>query len=271
MIGMTGQPVLLGLAVFGLFLALSYRGSPYRLHELHASSPSERWARSTMAVRISILLVCLASVVAGAGMLMLGVGATVVIGMLAASRLLSDRTARRVRRGRQLAVIGVCDALAAELTAGLSATRAVERAFGAYSEWASVVAAVRVGGDVVATLRHAAASPGAEGLRAVAAGWEIAGRSGSALATVLDRIAAGLRSDDEARCEVTASLGPPRATARMLAFLPLFGLMLGSSMGAQPVAFLFTTPMGLVCLSGGVGLALAGVFWVERLASAAEV
>lgn len=271
MIGLAGQHAVLVLAVLGLSWALSWRGGPHRIREIHAPPPPEQWPTVTGAMRIAIPIGCLAGVVWGAGVLLTGVGVTALIGTLAARRLLGHRAARRMRRERQLAVIGVCDALAAELTAGLSATRAVERAFGAYSEWTSVVTAVRVGGDVVATLRHAAASPGAEGLRAIAAGWEIAGRSGSALATVLDRVATGLRTDDEARSEVTASLGPPRATARMLALLPVFGLMLGSSMGAQPVAFLFTTPVGLVCLSGGVVLALAGVFWVERLASAAEL
>lgn len=271
MIGLTWQHAVLVLTVLGLFWALSCRGGPHRIRELHSPPPPERWPTLTLAMRIGALLGCVAGVVWGAGGLLTSVGVTALIGILAARRLLSDRAARRMRRERQLAVIGVCDALAAELTAGLSAAQAVERAFGAYSEWTSVVTAVRVGGDVVATLRHAADSPGAEGLRAIAAGWEIAGRSGSALATVLDRLATGLRTDDEARSEVTASLGPPRATARMLALLPVFGLMLGSSMGAQPVAFLFTTPVGLVCLSGGVVLALAGVFWVEHLASAAEL
>ena len=270
MIGFTGRPAVLAFAVCGMYWALSYRGGPHRIRQLHTSRVPG-WPTSTGAVTIGALLACLAWVAWGAGVLVLSVGVMALVGTLAARRFLSDRTARRMRRERQLAVIAVCDALAAELTAGLSATRAVERAFGTYSEWASVVAAVRVGGDVMAALRHAADSPGADGLRSIAAGWEIAGRSGSALATVLDRIAAGLRSDDEARCEVTASLGPPRATARMLALLPLFGLMLGSSMGAQPVAFLFTTAVGLACLCGGVVLALAGVFWVEHLASAAEL
>jgi tight adherence protein B len=91
------------------------------------------------------------------------------------------------------------------------------------------------------------------------------------LAQVLDRLAAGLRSDDEARAEVTAALGPPRATAKMLAVLPVFGLVLGSSMGARPIDFLLHTGPGLGCLLGGVCLALLGVSWVERLATAAEL
>jgi tight adherence protein B len=178
---------------------------------------------------------------------------------------------RRERRARQVAVIEVCDALASELHAGLPAGRALERACEGRPDWAPIVSAGTLGGGVAAAMRLAARVPGAEGLRAVAAGWEVSDGSGAGLAAVLERIAAGLRSDDDARAEVTACLGPVRATATMLAVLPVFGLALGSSMGARPVAFLLSTTAGGVCLILGLTLASAGVLWVERLASAAEV
>ncbi|MEP6665179.1 MAG: type II secretion system F family protein [Nocardioidaceae bacterium] len=186
-------------------------------------------------------------------------------------RVLGRWQARRLRVERQHAVIEVCDALAAEMRAGLPAVRAIERAFDTWPEWSPVVSSARLGGDVAEILRGCAERPGSEGLRAVAAAWEVAGRSGAGLADVLDRVAAGLRSDDEARAEVTAALGPPRATAKLLAALPVFGLGLGVSMGAHPVAFLLVSKVGLVCLAAGVILALLGVLWVEHLADAAEV
>jgi tight adherence protein B len=105
----------------------------------------------------------------------------------------------------------------------------------------------------------------------IAAGWEVAGSAGAALAGVLERIAAGLRSDEDARAEVVACLGPVRATAKLLAVLPVFGLALGSSMGARPVGFLVSTGPGVACLGAGLVLVSVGVLWVERLASSAEV
>lgn len=138
-------------------------------------------------------------------------------------------------------------------------------------ELGPVVAAAELGGDIAEALRSCAGLPGAEGLRAVAAAWDVAGTSGTALAGVLDRMAKGLRDDDDARAEVLAALGPPRATARLLAVLPLFGLGLGASIGADPVEFLTGTSWGLGCLFGGAGLALLGLWWVEQLATAAEV
>jgi len=201
-------------------------------------------------------------------LVVLAVAGTAVV--VASQRLVRSWRDGRRRRSRALAVIGVCDALSAELRAGLPAVRVVERSLESWPEWEVIVTAARLGGDVPQAMRTMAAEPGAEGLRAVAAAWEVAEQSGAALAEVLDQVAAGLRSDDDARAEVVAALAPPRATAKMLACLPLFGLGLGASMDAHPVDFLLRTDLGLVCLGAGVLLALLGVWWVERMAAAAE-
>jgi tight adherence protein B len=186
-------------------------------------------------------------------------------------RLVLAGRLRKARRSSQRAVMELCDALGAELRAGLPASVAIERACGDTAEWSPLVAAGRLGGDVVAAARACAARPGAEGMRAVAAAWEVGAHSGATLAGVLDRVAAGLRVDDDARAEVLACLGPARATAKMLAVLPVFGLLLGVSMDAHPVGFLLGTAPGAACLGLGVVLALTGVLWVERIAAGAEV
>ena len=192
------------------------------------------------------------------------------VGALAAHRVVGLSRSRRRRRERQRWVVELCDALSAELRGGLPTVTVVERACIVRAELAPVVAAARLGGDVADAFRGCGALPGAEGLRAVAAAWEVAGSSGAALATVIDRVAGSMRSDEDARAEVQAALGPPRATAKMLAVLPLFGIALGTSVGAHPVRFLLGTTWGLGCLAAGGSLALAGVWWVERLAAAAE-
>ena len=214
----------------------------------------------------------------GAAWLLVGSAPRFVVLVIASSgvtvachRLVSSWREGRRRRGRALAVIGLCDALSAELRAGLPAVQVVERSLAAWPEWSVIVTAARLGGDVPQAMRTVAAEPGADGLRAVAAAWEVAEQSGAALAEVLEHVAAGLRSDDDARAEVVAALAPPRATAKMLACLPVFGLGLGVSMDAHPVDFLLRTDLGLMCLGAGVLLALLGVWWVERMAAAAEV
>lgn len=207
---------------------------------------------------------------AGASVIVLAIGGAGV--SWAVQRLVGAARDRRRRGERRTAVVELCDALTAELEAGLPALTAMKRACSTWPELSDVVNTATLGDDVAAALRRrAAALPGAEGLRSVAAAWDVAARSGAALAVVLGRVAAGLRNDEEARSEVVAALGPPRATAKMLAVLPLFGIALGASMGADPLGFLLGTGAGLVCLAVGTALALAGVWWVERLASAAEI
>jgi tight adherence protein B len=131
-------------------------------------------------------------------------------------------------------------------------------------------AALRYDSDMPAVLRRMAARPGAEGLRRLAACWEVAEGSGAGLATATDRLAAGLRAEEAQRREISAQLAGPRTTARLLAVLPVFGLLLAAGLGGDPVHVLLGTPYGLACLSAGVALDIAGVLWTERIASAAE-
>ncbi len=168
-------------------------------------------------------------------------------------------------------MIELCDALAAELHAGLPTQHAIDSACRDDQAWSVIATTARLGGDVAAALRSSAEQPGARGLLAVSAAWDVSARSGASLAGVLDRVAAALRDEHEASAEVAASLAPARATAKMLATLPLFGLALGTSMGARPIGFLLGSSLGLGCLGLGAALALTGVYWVEHLADAAEV
>ena len=179
------------------------------------------------------------------------------------------RTARQTRHRRRAAVREVCDVVAAEVRAGHSPTRALEAASGVLAELAPVAAVSRLGGDVPAALR-AVDAPGAEALSRLAVAWQLAADTGAGLAAVVDRVGAGLRADEELRAEVVAQLAGPRASARMLAALPLLGLALGFGAGSDPIPFLFATPYGLACLALGAALAGAGLVWVERLARTAE-
>ncbi|MBX6769235.1 MAG: type II secretion system protein, partial [Actinomadura rubrobrunea] len=63
----------------------------------------------------------------------------------------------------------------------------------------------------------------------------------------------------------------PKATARLLAGLPLLGLAMAAALGANPVAFLFGTIPGLGCLVAGIALDVLGMWWTSRLAQAAEL
>lgn len=98
---------------------------------------------------------------------------------------------------------------------------------------------------------------------------EISERSGAPLAEVLGRYAAQLDQSLDAAAARATALAGPAATARLLGWLPLFGLGLGYLSGAQPLAVLFGSVPGLALLGVGVSLMLLGRLWSSRLVAAA--
>ncbi|MCT2589913.1 type II secretion system F family protein [Streptomyces sp. N2-109] len=189
-----------------------------------------------------------------------------------AARSLATRDRRRTAERRETAVIGLCAAVAGELRAGLLPDQALLTAGPATlgEEGSSLLAAARFGGDVPAALRETASLPGAEGLRGAAACWQVSADGGAGLAAGLDRVAGALQAEHDQREELRSQLAGPRSTALVLALLPLFGLFLGSAMGAEPLRVLLHTAPGLACLAVGGLLEWAGLAWVARLVRVAE-
>lgn len=193
----------------------------------------------------------------------LALGSAVVRTLAARHR---DRVATDVRRR----VVDLCDGLRAELAAGQTPAGALDRAA---VEWPLVAPAARAastGGDVVAALRALAVTPGGEALRLVAGAWQVAHRTGHGLADTLGRVAADLRAAERTRRVVGGELASARATARLLAALPVLALLMGSGAGADPLRFLLAQPAGLACLAGGLACGYAGLAWIEALARDVE-
>ncbi|WP_163544638.1 type II secretion protein F [Occultella kanbiaonis] len=98
----------------------------------------------------------------------------------------------------------------------------------------------------------------------------IAHRVGTPLADVLERCASGLVESAEAASARRAALAGPRSTARLLAWLPLAGVLLGTGLGADPLGVLLGGGIGGWCLVLGVGLVVVGRRWVATLVRRAE-
>ncbi|MEV5507634.1 type II secretion system F family protein [Streptomyces orinoci] len=186
-------------------------------------------------------------------------------------RWLAARRLRRERESREAAVIELCGTVAGDLRAGrqpgevLAGVRLPELG----SAWPAVSAAARYGGEVPAALRRAAGQPGAEGLNAMAACWQVAVEGGAGLAAGLERIGAALSAERDQREELAAQLAGTRSTAVMLALLPVLALLMGSALGADPLRVLLHTPAGLGCLALGGLLEGAGVVWTRRIVQVA--
>lgn len=186
-------------------------------------------------------------------------------------RVRTLRPRPRARPGaRRAAELEWVEALIAEIRAGRDPRTALAAAAHAVAVpvAASAIASARGGGDVAAAL--AADGSGSELVRGVAACWEVAHGSGAGLAASLTTLADSARETERVRRELHAGLAEPRATAVVLACLPLLGVVLGSMLGADPLSWLFGTPAGLVVLAAGVGFEVLGAGWAWRIAGSLE-
>jgi tight adherence protein B len=187
----------------------------------------------------------------------------------AAARELRRRR-RRVRE-RRAEVIELCDGISAELVAGRAPEIALAYAAAVLGpEFGSMFVAMPCGSDIADALDRLAESPGAEGLRLLAGCWRIGAERGGAFGGAVAGLAAALRDEEAHRAEVAAQLAGPRATARLLAVLPLLGLAMAAALGARPLAFLLGTLPGVICLLTGIALDALGLWWTRRLAAGAE-
>ncbi|MDT9594760.1 type II secretion system F family protein [Nocardioides zeae] len=211
------------------------------------------------------VVVAAVALVGGAGLVVLWVGLAVAV-VLAGRSLLLRRRASAAAATRRTRVVAACDLLAAELRAGRPPGTALDAAAQDWEELQPVVRAEALGADVVGAWRDVARRPGAGGLRLVAAAWQVSERSGAGLAAVLARVAALTRATEATRRTVASELASARATARLMAGLPVVALLLGGTTGGDPVAFLLGTPVGLACLVGGLALGWLGLWWMERIA-----
>jgi tight adherence protein B len=169
-----------------------------------------------------------------------GVVAAIVTGIyggLAVRAVIRRRTnlARTARRAELLDLLG---SAAADLRAGLPASTALA---GIPADSA----------DPLLSRAHAAVV--------------LAERTGAPLADVLDRIEADARSAGRAGSAAAAQAAGSRATAWLLAGLPVGGIALGYAIGADPLAVLLRTPIGAACALGAVVLQLGGLGWAGRL------
>lgn len=198
---------------------------------------------------------------------LVAVAAGLTLGML----VLLQKRRRRAECGRVAQqVLEACDLVAAELAAGSPVGQALDRAAEVCPLLRPAGDAGRLGSDVAESLRRAAAEPGADDLRLLAAAWQVAHRSGQGLAVATGRISQRLRAQRRTARVVEAELSSARATARLVAVLPVAAWAMGAGTGSRPVAFLTGGPAGLVCLAVGLGLTIAGLWWIEALTDGAS-
>jgi tight adherence protein B len=139
-----------------------------------------------------------------------------------------------------------------------------------------VAAAVAAGSAVPEAIvrvvtEEATLSPAeAEAWRGLAAAWSVATEAGAPLAPTLRSLAVSLRELAQAQREIRVALAAPAATARMVLFLPVVGILFGAALGFNTLSTLTTTPVGWVCLAVGIVLLLLARRWNRHLIRGAQ-
>lgn len=200
-------------------------------------------------------------------------GALALVAAVVARRVLAARRADGQRARERGSAPDALATLAAELRAGRSPALAlVEAAHAARGGLAaalgSAAGTAELGGDVPGALL-AGSSAVPEVQRSLAACWQVCSAGGSGLAAAVERLEEGVRAGQAQRRAVESELAGPRATASLLAVLPLAGVALAGALGARPMHVLLGTPAGLVCLTTGAALDALGVLWTRRLTAGA--
>lgn len=185
-----------------------------------------------------------------------------------AGRIGVGPASRRRRAAERVRVIQALGALAAELEAGQAPDEALRRSCGEPPVWPTALAALQLDGDVPAALEDDAST--APVLRQLSACWRVAADSGAGLASAIGRLAESARQAENVRVDLEGQLAAPRATARMLAGLPIIGIGFGVMLGADPITWLVATTVGRACLVGGALLTVVGMWWTGRIAASVE-
>lgn len=204
---------------------------------------------------------------------------TLGLGLLAGTLLTRRRLGlrRRARRAEAAAIQSALDVLVAELRIGAHPVAAIGNAamesHGRVSRALhSVAARAGLGADVAAGLSAEAQRSTLPGhWERLAVCWHLAHTHGLAVATLMQAAQRDIAERERLRERLAAGLAGARATAAILAGLPMLGVLLGHSIGADPLGFLFSDGPGGWLFVVGVGFVCCGLLWSDRIASRASI
>lgn len=193
----------------------------------------------------------------------------VLAATLAARGRRRQRHRRRRRDGETLAA--ALETLVGELRVGAHPVRAfgvaATESVGATGDSLRAVAArARLGADVSGGLRAVTARSSIPvQWERLAVCWQLATEHGLGMAPLMRAAQHDIIERQRFTARVAADLAGARATAAILAGLPLLGVLLGQLIGAHPLGFLCGGGAGGWLLVTGVVLACTGLLWADRI------
>lgn len=250
------------MTIAGVALALAVLTVPSRPRLMRPSTSRRRLPPIVVVVALAAALATL-----------LPVSGVVAAAAAAATAVMRRRTstARRARALEAAALQSALDVLAGELRVGVHPVSAFETAAREVDEpvagdLRAVAARARLGADVAAGLRSSAESSRLpEHWERLALFWRLAQTHGLAVATLIRAAHRDIVERERFAARVDAGMAGARATAAVLAGLPVLGIGLGQLIGADPVMFLLSGGAGGWLLAVGVSLACCGLVWSDRI------
>jgi len=234
-------------------------------HNPRSGVGDPRRQRGPLLLALALVLApVLTLLLAGARAAVLATAAAVVVA--SGVRLAALRARRSAAARARGSVAEACRVLWANVRVGMVPAEALARAASSCELLREGQRTLALGGDVTAVWRRQAAADGFDGLHDLARGWQVGTRSGASLTGTLEQVATGVSADLSLQAVVDSELAAPRATGRVMAALPAFGMGMGYLLGGDPMRWLTAGPAGWACLVLGVALACAGVLWIESLA-----
>ena len=179
------------------------------------------------------------------------------------------RCRRRMDEGRQLET--AIDILVGELRVGAHPAHAfavaADETAGPVAESCRAVAArARLGADVTAGLRSVAETSALPvHWERIAVCWKLAAEQGLPMSTLMRTAQLDIVERQRFSRKVMAAMAGARATAAILAGLPMLSMLFGQLIGADAMAFLLGGHAGGWLLVVGVTLVCSGLLWSDRI------
>jgi len=95
--------------------------------------------------------------------------------------------------------------------------------------------------------------------------WALATRLGGSVSSAIETLGATFAAQEKHAREVELAFAGPKATAKLVSFLPLVGLLLAQLMGMNPFSVIFTTPVGFLSVALGAILLIVGRVWTKSI------
>lgn len=216
--------------------------------------------RTRVSHRIPVTAAC-----AAAGAVVLGRVTLAVAGAMAgatAIHMLRARRAASAERWRRAAAAAYLGAVSTNLQAGATLPDALARAGEQAGEAQVRADAMRIAHQARTGARLEPSVPELERLGVL---WTLSVSRGVPLAKLIAALRDDIDHANRHRDATRAALAGPQTTAAVLAALPVAGVLMGTAMGASPIAFLTGGGLGGVLLVAGTALVCAGVLVSGRI------